>query len=608
MQKVLRPYVTSSIALVGASLIVVTPMTPVPVAAPTARAVQLAATSWGDLFNDTLTNINSIASNADWAGISQLVGDFFTNPGAVLGAITNLTPDITTGGVSLPLSISMGFPPGLALGVSGLGAMVATDNAINQAAADIQSGGFGALFNDLPGILNTALNGTGSLSLLNGIVNVPMLNGVLAPMQTGGGIDLDLTKLLDVLGVGNTSVADLLNKLGLGSLGDLLKQLTSLNLNLGDLFHDLGLDDKGLGDLLGNPTLSGLLGDLGLNGLGLGNFKLTDLLGDLGLNSQTFNLNLGDILTNLGFNSDTLNVSLSSVLSNLGLNSNTFDLNLLTVLNDLFPGTNAAASGLQTLVDDILNNLGLSSLNLGDLLNSTGLLGGVLTTLQALPIIGPILGSLTTGNLQDGLNSVSLITLVNDLFSGSTTSMGLGTILQDLGLGSTTSSSLTVGSLLNELVPHDVPLSGTTTIGGLLSDLLGGNFPVTGNMTIGDILNDLLGAAHLPALNDLTLGGLLGDLGGGSLNVGSLLNNLNLGDLLTNLGLDKLPVDLGDLLKGIDLNSLLDNLGNLNNLTLDGLLNTLGVGDLANISVGDFGGFYTELFDTIPQQLLADLG
>ncbi|HEU0192468.1 MAG TPA: hypothetical protein VFR17_14565, partial [Mycobacterium sp.] len=65
---------------------------------------------------------------------------------------------------------------------------------------------------------------------------------------------------------------------------------------------------------------------------------------------------------------------------------------------------------------------------------------------------------------------------------------------------------------------------------------------------------------------------------------------------------------LGDLLKGIDLNSLLDNLGNLNNLTLDGLLNTLGVGDLANISVGDFGGFYTELFDTIPQQLLADLG
>jgi hypothetical protein len=48
-------------------------------------------------------------------------------------------------------------------------------------------------------------------------------------------------------------------------------------------------------------------------------------------------------------------------------------------------------------------------------------------------------------------------------------------------------------------------------------------------------------------------------------------------------------------------------LGDLSNLTLDGLLGHLGLGDIANISVDNFGGLVTELAEVIPQQILASV-
>jgi hypothetical protein len=50
-----------------------------------------------------------------------------------------------------------------------------------------------------------------------------------------------------------------------------------------------------------------------------------------------------------------------------------------------------------------------------------------------------------------------------------------------------------------------------------------------------------------------------------------------------------------------------DLLADLSNLTLDGLLGDLGLGDIANISVDNFGGLVTELADTVPAQILAAL-
>ena len=98
----------------------------------------------------------------------------------------------------------------------------------------------------------------------------------------------------------------------------------------------------------------------------------------------------------------------------------------------------------------------------------------------------------------------------------------------------------------------------------------------------------------MPSTGDLSLANLLPDLGVGGLNVGSLLNSVTLGDLLGDLGLSNLPLNLSDL-------------GDLSNLTLDGLLGDLGLGDIANISVDNFGGLVTELAEVIPQQILASI-
>ena len=57
MQQALRPYATAGIALVGASMIAVTP-TVLPPPAPQVRSVQL-VDAWSDLFTDTAANLQN---------------------------------------------------------------------------------------------------------------------------------------------------------------------------------------------------------------------------------------------------------------------------------------------------------------------------------------------------------------------------------------------------------------------------------------------------------------------------------------------------------------------------------------------------------------------
>lgn len=659
MNQVLRPYATTGIAVVGAALIAVTPVTPPPPALVT-QAVQLAANPWEDLFNDTSANIQRIMDDTDWSAVSQAIGALFTKPAETIAALTDITPSITTG-IGIPATIGVGLPPGLALALSSLGAQAITSGAINDAATQWAAGDMSGLLNAPATILNAYLNGQENLSLLGGIINVPAFNGILTPLQPVE-ISLNLAKLVDALGVGNAGVGDLLNKLDIGSIGELLKQLTSLDLNLGDLFHKLGLDTSGLGDLLGNPTLSGLLNSLGLGGLGLGNFKLVDLLSGLGLNSGLFNLNLGNILDNLGFNSSVLNVNLGSLIQSLGLNANSFNLSLTQVLDGLHIDKLLPPLSLTGLLSSLgldenignlnlgqlLNDLGLGGLQLGSLLDGVGLLtgtNGILNPILSLltsavnnvpligtllqPVLSAITGALTGDALKGILNDVDLGQLLSGTLLGNNSPLPLSELLGFLGLGATTGPSLsisglltqllgvaglpsadnlTIGSLLGSLLPAGLPLTANTTIGGLIGGLLGGNFPITGGMTIGDILTKLLGAANLPSLDNLTLSGLLGSLGIGGLHLGDLLNKLDLGDLLSTLGLSKLPVDLGDLLNGLNLDDLLAKIGDLSHLTLGGLLDDLGLGDLANITIDPFGGAVTEWLDWVPQQILDAVG
>lgn len=552
MQNALRPYVTTGVAMVGASLIAVTPVVvPPPLEV---RAVHL-VDAWSDLFAESAANWQHIISGADMTAISQVYSEFLTNPLGVIDAFTNLTPTVTTDLATLPGTISVELPPGLELAIADLGATGATFTALHDVAQQLITNPSG-LYEGIATVLNGFLNGQDNISLLDGAITIPFYNGMLAPLQPVS-VDLNLTALINALGLGTTPLSNL-------DLSSLLSQLGLGDLNLGSLFSDLGLSTKGLGTLLAdatNPvtTLNGLLNLLGLNGLGTGDgitLGLTNILSGLRLDTNV-NLNsltLADVLGAFGINSplsDLSGLSLSSILSSFGV---------------------AVPSGAtlgDTTLTSLLTSLGLGNLGLGTLLNNavtSGLFDSDPTLKLALQ------GLLTTSETL--LNEVNLGQLVSGLTLGNGSSLSLDTLLGDLGVhlpSSAVLANLNIGDVLTSL---GVKLPGDLTIGGLLGDL-----------------------GFSSASGDLTLGSLLTDLGNpfGALNITDLLNGLNLGTLLGDLGLSNLPVDLS-------------NLGDISNLTLGDLMGDLGLGDLATVSVAPIGGLVTELVDVVPQQILAALG
>lgn len=478
MQQVLRPYATAGVALVGASIIAVTPVA-APLPEIQMRPVKL-VDAWSELIANTTANYDSIVSGADSQAISEVFSQLTTDPSGVIGALSDLTPTVTTHLTSLPGTISVQLPPGLELAIAELGSTATTFNAISSVLPELTSNPYEALGT----ILNGYLNGQDNISLLNGAINIAGFNGILAPEQSVS-IDLNLPDLLNALGLGNLS----LSGLNLSNIA-----------NLGDLFSALNLSNDGLGTLLGNPTLSGLLGDLGLGNLGLGSLSLTNILSDLGLDG---NVNLSDL-------------SLSTVLGAFGIDGNV-NLGLDSLLTDL---------GFGSLVNDSLGSL-LATL-------PSGLLNGVVTDLN--DVLGTLLGPLADNSVVATLLG-TLGLNVNDLLSVSSLETAL--------------NGITVGDLL-----------GGQTLDASIAQLLG-DLGVTGigsNLTIGGILGDL---GFSSSTTDLTLSGLLSDLGLGDTGVTSLLNTVNLGTLLGDLGLSNLPLNLSDLtgLTDLTLSGLLGDLG-----------------------------------------------
>jgi hypothetical protein len=496
MQHALRPYATAGIALVGASMIAVTPVAAPPISVQV-RPVQL-VDAWSDLFTETAANWQHILNNADLPAITQLFSTFLTNPFGVIEAFANPDPTITTDLTHLPATITVELPPGLALAIANLGATGAELTAIHDVAQQVMTNP-AALFEGIATILNAYLNGQDNISLLGGTITIPFFNGILAPLQPVD-INLSLTNLVDALGLGGLHLTNL-------DLSSLLSQLGLGNLTLGGLFNDLGLSGDGLGTLLGNgsgiTTLGGLLNLLGLNALDLGSLNLTSILSGLGLDANV-NLNsltLDQILTAFGINPN-VDIGLVGLLDNLGF-SNFLDTGLGTELSNL---------GLLTpLVTAINSALGTSLSTVASLLNPI---------LSALGLSTTTLLSATT--LENALNADT----IDSLLGGQTLNDSLANILTALGVGNVTPSGLTIGALL-----HDLGFSSATgdlTLGGLLNDL--GNPILSLNIT--DLLNGLdlgtllkdLGLANLPVdlsnlgdISRLTLGGLLGDLGLGDL-------------------------------------------------------------------------------------------
>jgi hypothetical protein len=509
MQQALRPYATAGIALVGASMIAVTPMV-VPPPAAQVRPVQL-VDAWSDLVTNTTANLDSIVSNASSSDITQLFNELVTNPFGVIEAFANFDPTVTTDLTSLPATISVELPPGLELAIAGLGATGATFTTLETVAQQLQSDpSLTNLSEGLATVLNAYLNGTDNISLLDGAITIPLYNGLLAP-ETSANVDINLTSLIDALGLGNTPLTDL-------DLSTLLSQLGLGDLNLGTLFDDLGLSDQGLGTVLAGltdpiTTLGGLLNLLGLNGLDLPSLSLTTILSGLGLDT----------------NVDLSSLSLDTVLNDFGLNP-TIATGLTGLVNTLLGSTTFTDEGLGSVISTLP-----TSLIDGVLGPLNGTLGTLLDPLLSVPLLGPLLTTaLTTAglnfnslldasNLEAALNGIT----IGDLLGGQSIDATVSTLLGELGVSVPT--DLSIGNILEGL--GFSPDTGALTLGDLLGDL-------------GTVANPILGLDITDLLNGLNLGNLLGDLGLSNLpldlsNLGDL-SNLNLGDLLGDLGLGDL--------------------------------------------------------------------
>jgi hypothetical protein len=356
MQHVLRPYATAGVALVGASIIAVTPLA-VPPPNVQVRPVQL-VDAWSDLLTDTTANLDNIFSNADSSDISQVFSALFTNPLGVISALTNLDPTVTTT-AGVPLQVGVELTPALEMGLAQLGEEGATLDAINGVIGQLTSdpsNAFNILYEGSATILNAMLNGADNVSLLGGIIDIPLFNGLLAPEQSLS-VDLNLTELLNALGLGNLDLTNL-------DLSSLLSQLGLGDLTLGGLVSDLNLGDEGLGTLLANAgitSLGGLSTLLGLDNLNLG---LGDALNDAGLLTGVLDTPiilaaLNDISVGTLLGDDTT-TSITSALNSAVPNLSTLltDLDLSNVPIDL-----SSLTGLLTpTLDDLLGDLGLGNL------------------------------------------------------------------------------------------------------------------------------------------------------------------------------------------------------------------------------------------------------
>ena len=495
MQQVMRPYATAGIALVGASMIAVTPIA-APLPQIQMRPVKL-VDAWSDLISETTTNLQHISSAASPTEISGVFSALLSNPVGVIGALTSLDPTVTTDASGLPIKVGVELTPALEMGLAQLGAEGAALTAINGVLAQLSadpSNALNILYEGAATVLNAGLNGADNVSLLGGIIDIPLFNGLLAPEQSLT-VDLNLTDLINALGLGNV---------GLGSLdlSSLLSQLGLGDLTLGSLFSDLGLSGKGLGDLLGDPSLSTLLSDLGLGNLDLGKLDLTSILSGLHLDGGVSlnSLTLDEVLTAFGLN-PTADVGLTGFLGQVGFSS-LLGTGLGTELNNL--GLLSGVLGtLNTTLGTLLNNPAIEAVLVAAGLSPSSLLSisGLETALNA-DTVGSLLGGQT---LNDSLSSILTALGVGDATPSGLT---IGTLLGDLGFSSQT-TDLTLGGLLGDLGldPNVGALMNSVDLGTLLNDLGISN----------TLLTNLPGILDLGDLSNLTLSGLLGDLGLGDL-------------------------------------------------------------------------------------------
>lgn len=173
---------------------------------------------------------------------------------------------------------------------------------------------------------------------------------VLSLFASWGMGSVGLENLIDALGLDNLNISSMLSALGLNNidLDMFIDRIGLSDISIAGLLSGLGFDDRHLdqviNDLLGGTTIGSMLGGLGLDEVHLDTF-ITDLMTSV-LGDPT----VGTFLGWMGLDSNDL----STIVANLGLG----DWSINSLLTDLGLGT--------TTIDDLLTGLGLSDVGLVD--------------------------------------------------------------------------------------------------------------------------------------------------------------------------------------------------------------------------------------------------
>ncbi|WP_409435653.1 hypothetical protein [Mycobacterium sp. SMC-14] len=608
MLQTLRPYATSGIAVIGAGLIAVVPSTaPLPTAAmPFTQQHQVALTA------DPAADVTGLLT--DWG----------------------LMPTITVSSLPLPAQVDIELGSTLHTLLAMIGPFITVSNAINQITAELAadpSNAFMILLNAPGAIINAFLYGTAGVDV--GGVTIPLFNGLLVASHTEH-VDLELGQLVDLAGVGNTSLADLLGEFGVGDqpvaglLTGLLDTLGFGHMSITGLLEEFGIGDQSVAGLaanlldvmgIGNPTISGLADQVGLSDqsiadvltglldqVGIGNPTLAGLLDQAGLGDQS----VGELATSLLHSAGISDTTVAGLLGQLGIG----DLTLGDALKDLAH----LAVGEDATITDLVSQFGGADLTLGSmlmpLLEDAGFGQQSLAELIE-NVVGEMFGTdsgtdITMGDLViQILNSAGYdMTLSEILASSDMSNQTLGDLLEGTDVGNQRFTEILteagVGDqTIRKLAGDKLPTPDITC------PLLPGLYGVSCNDTLNDLMgkNTLLqtlqnlhsdGADGVPkgtSLADITLGQLLGATGQADEKLSEIITGLHLStpfdSFLTSLGLG--DVDLitalnnafPDLLN-TSLVSVLSSWG-LNNLGLDTVIDRMGLDVTVGTLLGRLG-------------------
>ena len=486
MQRNLQPWITTGIALVGASLIAVTP---VPTPVPDVQHRQFRLTDYDEFDISQLVS----TTEANWAGLETLLGssNWLTDPDISQGLSTVLS-DLSTG-VSNPVTNP------LSLLTEGALALLSSSDAANAAStaltgvtdnveSALSSGDYSVALTDLEDgpstVLYAFLNGYPE-TLGSGLISPEL--GLLTNTADGA-----VSGQIDALQQLGNTLADELSAVGGGDLTmtPTLLEPGSLDLsvNVSTILNDLAPS----GALTLPVSLDSLLGDAAPSGALSLPVSVDDLLGDVAPSgSLTLPVSLDSLLDGATSGGTlSLPISLDGLLSDAASNGNiTVPVTLDQVLGDAL-GNGGSISVPPISVDTIVSDLGNPS--------------------YSIPFLG----------------NVSLQTFINDLGIGNETitppSISDATVLSDLEsvLGSSGNQDITVPlssleNLLGSAGSQDISVS-TATLEGLLGT--SGSSDIT--LSVSD-LQTLLGSAGSQdiSLSVSTLESLFGAAGSSDISI-----------------------------------------------------------------------------------------